>query len=165
MVSIVSCIVVMSRERGLQVENQPQVVILKGLSSSDLKFKVSDLIQLPLRFVDLAQFGSNLVGSGFLVSSLYKSIKGAASDLPKGLRVEAVDGFYAVIPWDECETAIFQHADENGCLLENSGPLRLFVPNGSSECLNVKSVVSIEFLDTEITSAGFGNIIMKLRNN
>lgn len=145
------------------MENDSQTITLKGLAKSDLKFQIRDLLQLPLRFVNLAQFKLGLTGSGFLVSSLYESIKGTNAQMPQGIRVEAVDGFYAVIPWEECQTAFFQHADENGSMLEKGGPLRLFVPNGSSECLNVKSVVYVEFLASEVKSAVFGNMIMKFK--
>jgi hypothetical protein len=139
------------------MENEEQMITLKGLAKSDLRFRLSDLVQLPMRFANLAQLGPGLTGSGFLVSSLYGSIKGANAKAPEGIRVDAADGFYAVIPWTECQAAFFQHASEDGMVLKKGGPLRLYVPNGSSECLNVKSVVCIEFLTGEVKRAEFGN--------
>lgn len=145
------------------MESDTQAITLKGLARSDLRFQLGDLLQLPMRFANLAQFGTGLSGSGFLVSSLYESIKGAKAETPQGIRVEAIDGFYAIIPWAECQTAFFQHADEKGMALDKGGPLRLYVPNGSSECLNVKSVICIEFLASEVQNAEFGNMILKFK--
>lgn len=145
------------------MENDSLTITLKGLAKSDLHFHLRDLLQLPMRFANLAQFGIGVAGSGFLVSSLYESIKGAKAEAPEGIRVEAVDGFYAVIPWAECQTAFFQHAGEKGEVLGKGGPLRLYVPNGSSECLNVKSVICIEFLTSEVKNAEFGNMILRFK--
>lgn len=64
---------------------------------------------------------------------------------PTHLRVTAVDEFTALIPWGQLEMAAFQYAI-NGEKLSKGYPIRLYVPNGSSDCLNVKGVVQVELL-------------------
>jgi hypothetical protein len=64
---------------------------------------------------------------------------------PTHFKVEAVDEFQALIPWGELSTALFLYAQE-GKPLHKGGPIRLYVPSGSSDCLNVKSVVKFWFL-------------------
>ncbi|WP_219835987.1 hypothetical protein [Paenibacillus sp. R14(2021)] len=65
--------------------------------------------------------------------------------MPTHLKVEAADAFEALIPWEQLEHAAIQFAMDGGPL-PKGGPIRLYVPNGSSECLNVKSVVVFRFL-------------------
>jgi len=60
---------------------------------------------------------------------------------PSFLKVEAADGYEAVIPWDQLrEAAVLYRLD--GAPLAQGAPVRLYVPNGTSACLNVKSVVA-----------------------
>ncbi|MBB3108302.1 hypothetical protein FHS18_000330 [Paenibacillus phyllosphaerae] len=73
---------------------------------------------------------------------------GADQPHPTHLKVEAVDSFEAVIPWKQLESAAFLFRVD-GAPLAKGGPLRLFTPNGSSECLNVKSVVVCRFIQDE----------------
>ncbi|NBD26105.1 hypothetical protein GT019_19705 [Paenibacillus sp. T1] len=68
--------------------------------------------------------------------------------LPTHLKIEAADTFEAIIPWEQLTDASVQFAIDGAPLLKN-GPIRLYVPNGSSECLNVKSVVGCRFLQDE----------------
>lgn len=57
----------------------------------------------------------------------------------------ASDEFQALLPIAEARTAylLFQQDDSP---LKKGFPVRVIVPNGSSECLNVKSVIYIEFI-------------------
>lgn len=64
---------------------------------------------------------------------------------PTHLRVLAIDEFTALIPWAQLDQAAFQYAIL-GEKLSKGYPIRLYVPNGSSECLNVKSIVQVELL-------------------
>jgi hypothetical protein len=64
---------------------------------------------------------------------------------PSHLRVVAADEFTALIPWEQLVQSAIQFAI-NGQPLSKGYPIRLYVPNGTSECLNVKSVVELEFL-------------------
>lgn len=68
---------------------------------------------------------------------------GAEAPLPDGLQVEAADRFQATIPWTDLGQSFFLYAESNGEPLQKGYPLRLYVPDGSSACLNVKSVVVI----------------------
>jgi hypothetical protein len=81
---------------------------------------------------------------------------------PTHLSVEAVDEFCATIAWVELQQAALLY-EQDGMPLVKGFPLRLFVPDGSSACLNVKSVVKLHFiheanLDSE-ASYGFKNKI------
>lgn len=77
----------------------------------------------------------------------WKSLRGVSAEEspPTHLKVEAADGFEALIPWEQTKDAAVQFAVD-GKPLGERGPVRLFVPNGSSECLNVKRVVACRFL-------------------
>lgn len=82
--------------------------------------------------------------------------------LPTHLIVEAADEFMATISWPELQQAALLYEQE-GLPLKKGFPLRLYVPDGSSACLNVKSVVKLSFihqadLDTQATY-GFKNTI------
>jgi hypothetical protein len=108
-------------------------------------------------------------------------------DLPAGtpthLQVNAADEFQAVIPWEQLKEAAIKYAEEEGpagtapadsranaTIGEPSAhipiadtPLRLYVPHGSSECLNVKRVIRITFLyepeRDESATYGFRNVV------
>jgi hypothetical protein len=75
---------------------------------------------------------------------LRMSGQGVAAVTPSHLIVEAVDTFEAVIPWEQLGQAAVLFSI-NGEPLTNAGPIRLYVPNGSSKCLNVKSIVKLKF--------------------
>jgi hypothetical protein len=64
---------------------------------------------------------------------------------PTHLRVTAVDEFTALIPWGQLAQAAIQYAI-HGEPLTKGHPIRLYVPNGTSDCLNVKGVVHVELL-------------------
>ncbi|AFH60566.1 hypothetical protein ACVNS2_07780 [Paenibacillus caseinilyticus] len=66
--------------------------------------------------------------------------------MPKRLGVRAADEFEASVPWAQLERALLLYRQEDGQPLKKGYPLRLYVPDGSSDCLNVKSVVQIRFL-------------------
>ncbi|WP_337098982.1 hypothetical protein [Paenibacillus sp. YIM B09110] len=66
----------------------------------------------------------------------------ANSVLPTILKVEAVDTFEATIPWDQLAHAAVLF-EKDGEPLGQNGPIRLYVPDGSSKCLNVKSIVTM----------------------
>jgi len=59
------------------------------------------------------------------------------------LKLYAADSFEAVIPWAQLKDAAVLYADEEDQPLVDAGPLRFYVPNGTSKCLNVKNVVRI----------------------
>ncbi|ALS26872.1 hypothetical protein IJ21_14680 [Paenibacillus sp. 32O-W] len=61
---------------------------------------------------------------------------------PTHLKLEAADGFEAIVPWEQLSGAAVVFAMDGGPLAKN-GPLRFYVPNGTSKCLNVKQVIGI----------------------
>lgn len=69
--------------------------------------------------------------------------KAEATVTPSYLIVEAADTFEASIPWEQLEQAAVLYQLE-GEPLTKTGPIRLYVPNGSSKCLNVKSIVKLK---------------------
>lgn len=129
---------------------------------------------------------SRLAGDTFPVASRVPGVPGDAFDLsawydaalesegeagvpalrPTHLLVRAADGFEAIIPATQLSGALFQYS-VNGTPLEKGGPLRLYVPDGTSACLNVKSVADIRFAtDRELgEEAGYGHrhIIRRIR--
>lgn len=79
------------------------------------------------------------LGEGFDLLEWYESL---SSLTPTHLIVRAADEFQATIPWDQLEGALFQYAI-GGEPLTKGRPIRLYVPDGTSACLNVKSVVYV----------------------
>ncbi|NBI28232.1 molybdopterin-binding protein [Chengkuizengella marina] len=79
---------------------------------------------------------------------------------PTHLKVEAMDEFQAIIPWIELDSAAILY-EQNGKPLKKGNPIRLYVPDGSSDCLNVKSIVKMFFIrDKQLgdeSSFGFKN--------
>ncbi|WP_159887459.1 molybdopterin-binding protein [Paenibacillus puerhi] len=69
--------------------------------------------------------------------------KGEGGHQPTHLQVWASDEFQATIPWHELRDAFIVFEQEDGQPLSKGYPIRLYVPNGSSECLNVKSVIRL----------------------
>jgi hypothetical protein len=97
----------------------------------------------------------------FPISERVPGVEGAAFDLkkwydawtrqdqlPTHLTVEAVDEFQATIPWSQLDQAAMLY-EKSGRPLEKGFPIRLYVPDGSSSCLNVKSIVAIRFLHNQ----------------
>lgn len=76
---------------------------------------------------------------------------GTLSDRPSTLVVESSDTFEATIPWDQLTQAAVLFA-KDGEPLGHNGPIRLYVPNGSSKCLNVKSIVTIRIESEALSS-------------
>ncbi|MFC5700594.1 hypothetical protein ACFPVX_04800 [Cohnella faecalis] len=78
------------------------------------------------------------------------------------LSVRAADEFEAVIPLEQLGAALFQYRID-GLPLDKGKPIRLYVPDGSSACLNVKSVVTIGLVSDptlgEEAAYGFRNEI------
>lgn len=62
---------------------------------------------------------------------------------PTHLKLYAADSFEATIPWAQLQGAAVLFAETDGSPLAQAGPIRFYVPNGTSKCLNVKNVVRI----------------------
>lgn len=90
-------------------------------------------------------------GEGFDLGAWYAALiaekvesEDSVLPVPTHLVVRAADDFQAIVPWSQLEQAFFQYAAD-GKPLTNGGPLRLYVPDGTSACLNVKNVVYVRF--------------------
>lgn len=121
---------------------------------------VSGFVELAPTIVSLEDLIPGVSGQAFELKAWHRAWRlkrSAEADLePNGMTVEAIDEFQASIPWDQLDQAVFLYEQE-GQPLKKGYPLRLYVPNGSSECLNVKSVVRIHFYyDHATTEATYG---------
>ncbi|MBD2848251.1 hypothetical protein IDH44_23905 [Paenibacillus sp. IB182496] len=67
--------------------------------------------------------------------------------IPQALKLEAADAFEAIVPWEQLQHAAILVATEQGEPLGDIGPVRLYAPHGVSECLNVKRVVRLQFME------------------
>jgi len=112
----------------------------------------------------IAERVKGAVGQAFDLLSwfrVWQERRGAAST-PTHLIVWAADEFQATIPWEQLKQAAVLY-EQDGEPLRKGYPVRLYVPNGTSECLNVKSVVCLRFVHDERLSAeasyGFLNSI------
>ncbi|WP_020615970.1 hypothetical protein [Paenibacillus daejeonensis] len=81
---------------------------------------------------------------------------------PASLHVKAQDTFEAQIPWSQLADAALGIADDDGSPLSRGGPVRLYVPSGSSDCLHVKQLVLLQFAHTSLpndeATYGFKNV-------
>ncbi|MFS1511789.1 hypothetical protein VQL36_05040 [Chengkuizengella sp. SCS-71B] len=98
-------------------------------------------------------------GKAFELVSWYESWTKEATK-PTHLKVEAADEFQAIIPWIELDSAAILY-EQNEQPLKKGKPIRLYVPNGTSDCLNVKSIVNMFFIRNkqlgDESSFGFKN--------
>ncbi|WP_372662071.1 hypothetical protein [Cohnella sp.] len=83
-------------------------------------------------------------GEGFDLLDWYMSMQQTYANMTH-LIVRASDEFQAVIPRGQLIKALLQYSIDGNPLIKG-GPLRLYVPDGSSACLNVKSMVSLQFI-------------------
>jgi hypothetical protein len=114
----------------------------------EVKFTLEELKDLAPLHLSLEERVPGVEGKAFDVLSWYRAWRQrqhiTIERLPAFMEVEAVDEFQATIPWEQLGQAVFLY-EQNGSPLKKGFPIRLYVPDGSSECLNVKSVVHIKF--------------------
>lgn len=114
------------------------------------KFSVQEMAELAPSHFPVGERVDGVTGRAFDWLSWYQNWRegrqGDLSRVPTHLKVEAADEFQATVPWSQLDKALFLYAQESGEPLKKGYPIRLYVPDGSSECLNVKSVVAIRLL-------------------
>ncbi|MCQ6558587.1 hypothetical protein [Paenibacillus mendelii] len=107
------------------------------------------------------------IGEAFEFAKWYEAWRklnglGADAPHPTHLKVEAADTFEAIIPWEQLKDAAIQFSI-GGKPLVKGGPVRLYAPNGSSACLNVKSIVKFLFVmdidHRDYVAYGFKNTV------
>lgn len=132
-------------------KNKETFTVDEMVALADLRLNVQDRIPA-------------VEGEAFDLKSWYRNWnnqgKQRAAEEPTHVRVEAADEFQALIPWGQVDQALFLFA-QGGQPLKKGYPIRLYVPDGSSECLNVKSIVKVWFLNDpalgEEATYGFKN--------
>lgn len=106
---------------------------------------VEELVSKAPVHIELESRVPKVAGKAFDFTSWYGVWSIGSTTEPTHLKVEAADEFQALIPWGELSEAAFLY-EQNGAPLTKGYPIRLYVPDGSSKCLNVKSVVEITIL-------------------
>ncbi|CAN7678786.1 hypothetical protein LJR153_005371 [Paenibacillus sp. LjRoot153] len=140
------------------------LIEVSDLHKNKEAFTVDEMVALAELRLNSQDRVPSVEGEAFDLKSWYRnwSNKGkkSAAEEPTHVRVEAVDEFQALIPWGQADQALFLYAQE-GQPLKKGYPIRLYVPDGSSECLNVKSIVKVWFLNDpalgEEATYGFKN--------
>ncbi|MBD0382730.1 molybdopterin-dependent oxidoreductase [Paenibacillus sp. WST5] len=130
------------------------------------EYTVSSMVAAAKQLLPLEERVPGVRGEAFDLKSWYFSWKqrhnADRAPEPTHVKVEAIDEFQATLPWSQIEQALFLYAQE-GKELKKGYPIRLYVPDGSSECLNVKSVVKLWFLHDdklgEEATYGFKNTV------
>ncbi len=140
------------------------LIEVSDLHKNKEAFTVDEMVALAELRLNSQDRVPSVEGEAFDLKSWYRNWsnkrKKSAAEEPTHVRVEAVDEFQALIPWGQVDQALFLYAQE-GQPLKKGYPIRLYVPDGSSECLNVKSIVKVWFLNDpalgEEATFGFKN--------
>jgi DMSO/TMAO reductase YedYZ molybdopterin-dependent catalytic subunit len=131
-----------------------------GLIGQEANLHYSDFLEGKLGpHLDVTSIVPTFAGIATPISSLLEMI-GPAEEATHVV-FHASDDFQATIPLGELGDALLLF-QQDGKPLKKGFPVRLLVPNGSSECLNVKSVVKIEFVrqaDLQEATFGFKNLV------
>jgi hypothetical protein len=122
---------------------------LSRTGTSPIEMTVEEMVSLAPELLPISERVAGVEGKAFDLKSWYGSLRRryeAEGVEPTHLRVTAVDNFEAIIPWTQLDSAAILYAQENDLPLSKGYPIRLYVPNGSSLCLNVKSLVILHIL-------------------
>ncbi|OXM84243.1 molybdopterin-dependent oxidoreductase [Paenibacillus rigui] len=124
------------------------------------EYAVSLLVEMAPEKLAIEERVPGVAGKAFDLKGWYRAWKSTRTDdeaaEPSRMTVEAADEFQADIPWDQLDQAVFLY-EQDGKPIQKGYPLRLYVPDGSSECLNVKSIVRIRFFyDQSSSEATYG---------
>lgn len=116
-----------------------------GAVNKNLELTYNDLEKIPgaFRVSDISKFGDRWRGAGVSL----KPVLDMASPSKNATHVtfHAEGDFAASIPLREAEKGILIYKLDNGSLERKfGGPVRFVVPEGTSECNNVKSLIRIE---------------------
>ncbi|MDP5275081.1 hypothetical protein [Chengkuizengella axinellae] len=132
-------------------ENETEVLVLS----------VEQLQKMAPHHFTINERVPGIEGRAFDLATWYESWSKKSTN-PTHIKVEAVDEFQAMIPWDELDSAAILY-EQNEKPLKKGFPIRLYVPDGSSDCLNVKSIVKIFFIRDQSlgneSSFGFKNTL------
>ncbi|BBH21516.1 hypothetical protein Back11_28610 [Paenibacillus baekrokdamisoli] len=129
-----------------------RTIVIHHFGQEPFETSPEDMTALAQSVFPLADRVAGAVGEAFDFASWYGAWRSRhgieeSAAIPTHLKVEAADAFEALIPWEQLKDAAVQYAIDGEHL--PMGPIRLYVPNGSSECLNVKHVVACHFIHEE----------------
>jgi hypothetical protein len=126
-----------------------------------MNLTVEEMLLLNPLLVNINERVPGIEGKAIDLVSWYglwvKTFNQDSLESPTYLSVEAADEFNAFIPWTELQYAALLY-EQDGLPLKKGYPIRLYVPDGSSACLNVKSIVKMHFIhQTDLgTKAAYG---------
>jgi hypothetical protein len=127
----------------------PMRIQVTDSNSTDETLSIEEMLILADQKLNVQERVPAVQGEAFDLKTWYRSWKRSHTsqqmEEPTHVRVEAIDEFQALMPWSQLDQALFLYA-QDGQPLQKGYPIRLYVPDGSSECLNVKSIVKIWFL-------------------
>jgi DMSO/TMAO reductase YedYZ molybdopterin-dependent catalytic subunit len=151
----------MGQVKGKMTQNREFLVAVRGLVAAETDLQYSDFVNGKLGpHLEVTPIVPQFAG----IATPFSSLLEMAAPKAESTHVifHASDEFQATIPLPELRDALllFQQDDAP---LKKGFPVRLIVPNGSSECLNVKSVVKIEFVrhaaPEQEATFGFKNLV------
>jgi DMSO/TMAO reductase YedYZ molybdopterin-dependent catalytic subunit len=143
-----------------QDRTQNFLVQVRGLVSHERDLHYADFVDGALGpHLDVSSIVPAFTGIVTPVSSLLEMCK----PLPECTHVvfHALDDFQATLPLADLGQALLLF-QQDGEPLKKGFPVRLLVPDGASDCLNVKSVVRIEFVQADPNQGatfGFKNLV------
>jgi len=123
------------------------LVTVRGLVQRELDLQYSDFVEEKMGpHVEINPIVPTFDGIATPLTSLLEIIQPLES--ATHVIFHASDEFQATLPIAEARGSYLLFR-QDGSPLKKGFPVRVIVPNGSSECLNVKSVVNIEFVSLE----------------
>ncbi|HEU4962387.1 MAG TPA: molybdopterin-dependent oxidoreductase [Bacilli bacterium] len=141
---------------------RPFLVQVRGLVERDIDLHDSDFFAGKVGpAVDVTPIVPTFSGKATPISSVLETIR--VKEEATHVIFHASDEFQATLPREELTNALLLFQQENGEPLRKGFPVRLLVPNGKSDCLNVKSVVKMEFVRLDDpkreSTFGFKNVV------
>lgn len=143
----------------------PNAIMIHHYGMEPIETTPEEMAAIAGRLFPLSEVIQDGAGEAFDLLAWYSAWRnrnGIGDEVPQPshLQVEAADTFEAVIPWEQLGDSAVQYRVDDAPLAKN-GPIRLYVPNGSSDCLNVKRVIACRFVNKEESrgeaSYGFKN--------
>jgi DMSO/TMAO reductase YedYZ molybdopterin-dependent catalytic subunit len=136
-------------------------VKVRGLVNREIDLHYHDFLEGKLgRHLDVSSIVPKFSGLAIWVYSLLELVQPAEECTHVIFR--ANDDFQATFPLTDLQDALLLF-QQDGAPLKKGFPVRLLIPKGWSECLNVKSVAEIEFVKKEQGESkatfGFKNIV------
>lgn len=141
-------------------QEKPFLVEVRGLVDRETDLQYADLAEGRTGpILDVTPIVPTFSGNAIRFTSLLETIR-PQKDATHVI-FHASDEFQATLTLTELDGALLLF-QQDGQPLQKGFPVRLLVPNGWSDCLNVKSVVKIEFVQAapeQKSTFGFKNVV------